>query len=191
MRFIEPQNFELAWDRVRSNNGCEGVDGETIGRFKRDAAKNLEQLRRALIAGSYRPLPLRQLFVPKKATHSATPGKLPQQEWRELGIPAVRDRLVQQALLQVLHPLMEAEFEPCSFAYRPGRSHLMAARQVGRWRDRGYEWVLDADAAGVGQGAEAATDPNTVGANGRLPLQPGCMWRWAIGSGRNGRYRLV
>ena len=60
-------------------------------------------------------------------------------------VPTVRDRIVQQALLQVLHPVMEPQFEECSFAYRPGRSHLAAVRQVGLWRDRGYEWVLDAD----------------------------------------------
>jgi CRISP-associated protein Cas1 len=57
----------------------------------------------------------------------------------------VRDRIVQQALLQVLHPLMEPQFEPSSFAYRPGKSHLMAVRQVAKWRDQGYDWVLDAD----------------------------------------------
>jgi CRISPR-associated protein Cas1 len=56
-----------------------------------------------------------------------------------------RMKIVQQALLQVLHPLLEPKFEVCSFAYRPGRSHLMAVRQVGLWRDRGYDWVLDAD----------------------------------------------
>lgn len=57
----------------------------------------------------------------------------------------MRDRIVQQALLQVLHPVMEPQFDPASFAYRPGRSHLMAVRQVAQWRDRDYDWVLDAD----------------------------------------------
>ncbi|MFE4108589.1 CRISPR-associated endonuclease Cas1 [Almyronema epifaneia] len=133
-RFLEPINFELAWDKVATNQGCAGVDGETIADFGRRKQKALSSLRRAVATGKYRPMPLRQLFVPKK-----TAG------WRELGVPTVRDRIVQQALLQVLYPVMEAEFEPASFAYRPGRSHLMAVEQVAYWGRRGYDWVLDAD----------------------------------------------
>nr|WP_290225453.1 reverse transcriptase domain-containing protein [Trichocoleus desertorum] len=133
-QFLAATNFELAWDQVATNQGCAGVDGETIAQFgvHKDAA--IATLIALLVSGKYRPLPLRQLFIPKA-----------EGEWRELGVPTVRDRLVQQALLQVLHPLMEREFEECSFAYRPGRSHLMAVQQVAQWRDRGYEWVLDAD----------------------------------------------
>ncbi len=133
-RFLAMENFELAWDKVASSAGCAGVDGETVTAFGHRQERALLQLRKAVARGTYRPLPLRQLFVPKK-----------DHQWRELGVPAVRDRVVQQALLQVLHPLMEAEFEPSSFAYRPGRSHLMAVRQVARWRDQGYDWVLEAD----------------------------------------------
>ena len=133
-RFLAMENFELAWDKVASNAGCAGVDGETVTAFGHRKERVLPLLRKAVVRGTYRPLPLRQLFVPKKGN-----------QWRELGVPAVRDRIVQQALLQVLHPLMEKEFEPSSFAYRPGRSHLMAVRQVAKWRDRGYDWVLDAD----------------------------------------------
>lgn len=99
-RFLEPINFELAWDKVATNQGCAGVDGETIAEFGRRKARALPALRRAVAAGTYRPMPLRQLFVPKN-----TGG------WRELGVPTVRDRIVQQALLQVLYPVMEAEFE--------------------------------------------------------------------------------
>jgi CRISPR-associated protein Cas1 len=132
-QFIDPQNFAVAWQKVRANNGCAGVDGETIAQFTHYADEALETLRRSLVAGTYRPLPLRQLFIPKK------------QGWRELAVPTVRDRIVQQALLQILHPLVEPQFEPCSFAYRPGRSHRMAAQEIMRWRDRGYEQVLDAD----------------------------------------------
>ena len=133
-RFLAMQNFELAWDRVATNAGCAGVDGETVAAFGDRQAVALPRLRQAVESGTYRPLPLRQLFIPKKGGR-----------WRELGVPCVRDRLVQQALLQVLQPLMEPQFEPSSFAYRPGRSHLMAVRQVAKWRDRGYDWVLDAD----------------------------------------------
>ncbi|NEQ33275.1 MAG: CRISPR-associated endonuclease Cas1 [Leptolyngbya sp. SIO4C5] len=130
-RFLEPSNFELAWDKVATNQGCAGVDGETIAEFGRHKVRALTTLRRAVAAGTYRPMPLRQLFVPKR-----TGG------WRELGVPTVRDRIVQQALLQVLYPVMEAKFEPASFAYRPGRSHLMAVEQgLTLEQVRGYEGI--------------------------------------------------
>lgn len=133
-RFLNLDNFWQAWEEIEDNDGCSGVDGETILQFSRYEAQALQQLYKAIAKGQYRPLPLRQLFIPK-----AKGG------WRELGVPTIRDRIVQQALLQVLHPLMEQEFAPSSFAYRPGRSHLMAVEAVARWHDRGYEWVLDAD----------------------------------------------
>lgn len=133
-RFLAADNFQLAWNHVAANQGCAGVDGETIAHFAHHADRYLEDLRKAVLRGTYRPLPLRQLFIPKKSG-----------DWRGLRVPTVRDRIVQQALLNRLHPLLEPQFEPCSFAYRPGRSHLMAVQQVAKWRDRGYEWVLDAD----------------------------------------------
>lgn len=131
--FLSQENFALAWDKVRGNHGCAGVDGETIEQFDRHRERNLADICRAVAQGTYRPLPLRQIFIPKLSG------------WRELGVPTVRDRLVQQALLQILHPLLEPQFEPVSFAYRPGRSHLMAVDQVASWQRRGYGWVLDAD----------------------------------------------
>ncbi|PZO42003.1 MAG: CRISPR-associated endonuclease Cas1, partial [Phormidesmis priestleyi] len=133
-RFLAMQNFELAWDKVAANAGCAGVDGETVVAFGYRKGYALPQLQQTVANRTYRPLPLRQLFIPKKNN-----------QWRELGVPCISDRIVQQALLQVLYPLMEKEFEPSSFAYRPGLSHLMAVRQVAHWRDRGYDWVLDAD----------------------------------------------
>jgi CRISPR-associated protein Cas1 len=133
-QFLSAENFQTAWEKVAKNNGCAGVDGETIADFKQRAEQSLTGLRKAVAEETYRPMPLRHLIVPK-----AKGG------WRNLGVPTVRDRIVQQALLQVLHPVMEVQFEGCSFAYRPERSHLMAVRQVAYWRDRGYEWVLDAD----------------------------------------------
>ena len=134
MSFLDATNFRRAWEKVAANQGCAGVDGETIGQFARRAERSLVALRKSVASGRYRPLPLRQIFLPKK-----TGG------WRILGVPTVRDRIVQQALLNVLHPLLEPEFERCSFAYRPGRSHRMAVDQVARWHQQGYHWVLDAD----------------------------------------------
>ncbi len=110
------------------------MDGETIAHFAEQAETYLSQLEKALIIGTYHSMPLRQFSVPKK-----------EGGWRTLGVPTVRDRIVQQALLNALHPILEPQFEDCSFAYRPGRSHKAAVQQVGYWRDRGYEWVLDGD----------------------------------------------
>ncbi|MCU0569493.1 MAG: CRISPR-associated endonuclease Cas1 [Oculatellaceae cyanobacterium Prado106] len=142
--FLSAENFEQAWDKVRRNNGCAGSDGETIAHFARHTDRNLEQLRRSLQRGTYQPLPLRSLSIPKKARPSR-PGEPPKTEWRGLSVPTVRDRIVQQALLNLLHPLLEPQFEDCSFAYRPGRSYQSAVRQVEHWRKQGYDWVFDAD----------------------------------------------
>jgi len=133
-KFLSFTNFQIAWERVAAKNGCAGVDKETIAHFSKNSETYLHQLIRTIASGHYHPLPLRQIFIPKK-----TGG------WRELGVPTVRDRIVQHALLNVLQPLLEPQFEPCSFAYRAGRSHLMAVRQVAQWHIRSYEWVLDAD----------------------------------------------
>lgn len=133
-QFLHSTNFQLAWNKVAANQGCAGVDGETIAHFAQHQDEYLKDLRDAIADGSYRPLPLRQIFILKK-----------NDGWRELGVPTVRDRIAQQALLNVLHPVMERELEPCSFAYRLGRSHLMAVRKVAYWHDRGYDWVLDGD----------------------------------------------
>jgi CRISP-associated protein Cas1 len=132
--FLQPENFEQAWLKVLSNNGCEGVDGETIASFAAHADKNLIKLCGAVAKGLYKPLPLRELSIPKKDGG-----------WRKLAVPTVRDRIVQQALLNILHPVLECQFESSSFAYRPGRSHQMAVQQVDYWHKDGYDWILDAD----------------------------------------------
>ncbi len=124
----------MAWERVLANRGCGGVDGETVAKFAHLSDRYLTTMLHSLVDRSYQPLPLRQIFIPKK-----TGG------WRELQIPTVRDRIVQQAILNVLHPCLEPEFADCSFAYRPGRSHRMAVDRVSSWHHRGYDWVLDAD----------------------------------------------
>lgn len=134
MQFLDPLNFQRAWEKVAANQGCAGVDRETIVGFAAHASDRLAQLRHAIANGTYRPLPLLQFFIPKSNGG-----------WRSLAVPTVRDRIVQQALLQVLHPQMEPQLESCSFAYRPGRGHHQAVRQVAYWRDRDYDWVLDGD----------------------------------------------
>lgn len=134
LHFFSTENFALAWGKVSTNQGCAGVDGETLAQFGQDLERRLALLRRQVAQGTYRPLPLRQLFVPKRGGG-----------WRELQVPTVRDRIVQQALLNVLHPVFEPQFEGCSYAYRPGRSHKMAVERIAAHQRRGYQWVLDAD----------------------------------------------
>jgi len=132
--FLSLSNFERAWIKVAQNQGCAGIDSETILNFAENKTVNISQLRDSVQNGSYQPLPYKQVLIPKKN------GKL-----RELRIPTVRDRIVQQALLNVLYPIMEAKFSDASFAYRPNLSYLDAVRKVAYWRDLGYQWVLDAD----------------------------------------------
>ncbi len=141
--FLTAETFWQAWQKVRSRQGCAGVDGETIATFERHADRHLATLRRQLHQGTYQPLPLRTFKLPKPP--KLKPGEPPQLEWRQLAVPTVRDRIVQQALLNLLYPILEPHFEASSFAYRPGRSHHSAVRQVDQWRKRGYDWVLDAD----------------------------------------------
>jgi CRISP-associated protein Cas1 len=133
-QFLALDNFQRAWERVAANQGCAGVDQQTIPQFAQQSNLYVANLIQDLESGVYRPLPLRQLWIPKKSGG-----------WRSLAVPTVRDRIVQQALLQILHPELEPQFESCSFAYRPGRSHKLAVQQVDFWHRRGYDWLLDAD----------------------------------------------
>ncbi|MDY6786438.1 MAG: CRISPR-associated endonuclease Cas1 [Cyanobacteriota bacterium] len=133
-QFLSLENFQRAWNKVAEKKGCEGIDGETIAKFSRRWKKNLAQLRDSVANSTYQPLPCKQVLIPKKKG-----------DWRELRIPTVRDRIVQQALLNVLYPIAEPTFSSASFAYRPNLSYLNAVEEVARWRDLGYSWVLDAD----------------------------------------------
>ncbi len=132
--FLTPANFEQAWYKVRDNKGCAGIDEETIEEFALNLKANLAGLRNAVTQNTYQVKPLKQALIPKGG------GKL-----RELRIPSIRDRIVQQALLNVLVPIIEPTFSDSSFAYRPNRSIIKAVERVAEWRDRRYVWILDAD----------------------------------------------
>ena len=132
--FLSSYNFQQAWLKVKENKGCAGVDQETIDDFARNQQFNLAQLREAVANSTYRPYPYKQVLIPKNKG-----------QWRELRIPTVRDRIVQQALLNVLAPIAEATFSPCSFAYRSNISYIHAVEKIAYWRERGYPWILDAD----------------------------------------------
>ena len=133
-QFLSLSNFQQAWYKVAEKQGCAGVDGETIEDFARQEEINLSQLRDAVANSTYQPQPCQQILIPKKKG-----------DWRELRVPTVRDRIVQQALLNIFYPITETKFSPASFAYRPNKSYLDAVEKVAAWRDSGYGWVLDAD----------------------------------------------
>lgn len=127
-------NLTAAWQRVRRNRGGPGVDGETILQFGQYAAKRLAQLQETVLAADYRPLPLRRVRIKPG-------GKKP----RTLAIPAVSDRVLQTAVAQFLTPKFEAEFNDCSYAYRPARSVAQAVARVVSYREQGLRWVVKAD----------------------------------------------
>lgn len=132
--FLDFSNFDRAWQKVAENKGCAGVDGETIELFGARATQNTIVLRDKVADGTYQPRPYLQVAIPKKSDG-----------YRFLSIPCVRDRIVQQALLNVLHPSIDSQLSPTSFAYRPQVSYLQAVEAVAQCREQGYEWVLDAD----------------------------------------------
>lgn len=133
-QFLSSENFGFAWEKVGKNKGCAGVDGETIADFANNLEANLLSLNQAVTNSSYLPQPYKKVLIPK--------GK---GNYRELKIPTVRDRVVQQALLNILSPLAEKKFSAASFAYRRNLSYINAVEQVAYWRDLGYCWVLNAD----------------------------------------------
>jgi len=130
-----PANLAAAWKRVRSNRGAAGVDGQSVARFERDAQKYLEELHRELRDGTYRPSAVRRHYIPKPGTAKKRP----------LGIPTIRDRIVQTALRHVLEPIWEVKFADQSYGFRPGRGCKDALRRVQTLLRQGYKWIVDAD----------------------------------------------
>jgi RNA-directed DNA polymerase len=133
-RMLERPNMLRALRRVESNRGAAGVDGMGVGELRAHLRLHWEAIREQLRAGSYRPQPVRRVGIPK-----------PDGGVRELGIPTVVDRLIQQALLQVLTPLFEPHFSEVSYGFRPGRSAHQAVKRAEAYVAEGYEWVVDLD----------------------------------------------
>jgi RNA-directed DNA polymerase len=127
--------LHAAWTRVQANAGAAGIDAQSVQMFAQRADWHLEQLQKQLRQGSYVPLPVRRVWIDK-------PGST---EKRPLGIPAVRDRVVQTALRLVLEPIWEARFAEQSYGFRPQRGCKDALRRVEQLLQAGFTWVVDAD----------------------------------------------
>lgn len=122
---LEPENLAQAWKRVKANRGAPGIDGMTVEDFPAFAREHWPRIASAIREGNYRPAPVRRVWIPK-----------PDGTERPLGIPTVLDRVIQQAVAQVLGPLFEAGFSEHSHGYRPGRSaHKAVAMMEESWKE--------------------------------------------------------
>jgi RNA-directed DNA polymerase len=130
-----PANLASAFAKVWRNGGSAGADAQTVAHFARHAEAELARLHEQLRDGTYRPQPVRRAWIPKPGSN----------EKRPLGIPAVRDRIVQAALRHVLEPIFETEFAEQSYGFRPGRGAKDALRRVNALLKAGHHWVVDAD----------------------------------------------
>jgi len=130
------ENLQRAWRRVKANKGAAGVDGLGIEQTAELLRTRWSQIRQTLLAGQYRPQPVRRVMIPK-----------PDGSQRELGIPTVLDRLIQQALLQVLQPLIDPSFSDHSHGFRPGRRAHDAVKAARAYVQSGKRVVVDVDLA--------------------------------------------
>ena len=130
----QPETLHAAWRKVRSNKGGPGSDGVTIQQFETHLTKHLRQLSRELTEERYYPLPV-QKFTMKKPNGSV----------RELSVLALKDRIVQRAVCDLIAPIYEAKFLDCSFGYRPNRGVPHAIAQAAALRSEGYAWIVHAD----------------------------------------------
>lgn len=132
-----PATLAAAWAKVRANGGAAGVDGQSIERFAARADEYLAELAADLRAGDYRPQAVRRVDIPKGDGRT-----------RPLGIPTVKDRVVQAAVKLVVEPIFEAMFLPSSYGFRPRRGCKDALREVDRLLGEGHAFVVDADLCG-------------------------------------------
>jgi len=133
-KVYRPQTLKAAWHKVKGNAGAAGVDGQSVKQFGWRAESYLAELEQTLKAEEYQPEPIKRVEIPKAG------GKK-----RPLGIPAVKDRIVQTALKLVIEPIFEREFEESSYGFRPQRSAKDALREVDELIRQGYTHVVDAD----------------------------------------------
>jgi RNA-directed DNA polymerase len=126
--------MKMAWKQVKRNGGAAGVDGRSIEETAEFLRQNWPNLRQRLLDGTYQPRSVLRVEIPKSG------GGV-----RKLGIPTVEDRLVQQAVSQVLTPLFDPEFSESSYSFRPGRSAHSAIQKARDYQQSGKRWVVDMD----------------------------------------------
>ena len=131
---VERANLWRAYERVLQNKGAAGVDGLTVFEFKAWLQQHWPSVKAALLAGDYVPAAIRKVDVPK-----------PNGGVRTLGVATVLDRLIQQALLQVLQPEFDPEFSEHSYGFRPGRNAWQAVQRAQGYIREGHRWVVDLD----------------------------------------------
>ena len=133
-QMLEGRNLRDAYKRVVQNAGAPGVDGVTVAELQAYLKTYWETVKTELLAGTYRPAPVRRVEIPK-----------PGGSVRLLGIPTVMDRFLQQALLQVMNPIFDAEFSPHSHGFRPGKRAHDAVKEAQRYIQSGLRWTVDMD----------------------------------------------
>jgi len=127
-------NLYIAFEKVKASKGAGGIDGISLEQFEHDLERNLEEVHRLLYEDKYQPQPVKRVFIPK-----------PNKEKRPLGLPTIRDKVVQQALLNRLGKIFEAKFKDSSYGFRPGKSPLQAIKKVEEYLKAGYQWVVEVD----------------------------------------------
>ena len=133
-KIYDRDNLEISWKKVKSNKGCAGIDEQSIYDFWLHKDMYFGEIERGLRNGSYKPSPVLRRYIPKDN------GKQ-----RPLGIPTVKDRVVQQAAKNVLETIFELKFKDCSFGFRPERNAHQAIFQIIEYLEQGYTWIIDAD----------------------------------------------
>lgn len=133
-RGLSRENMQRAWKRVKANKGAPGIDGMSIEEFPEFARLNWDTIRESLLAGTYQPSPVRRVEIPKDTGGT-----------RPLGIPTVLDRVIQQAIAQVLVPIFDPGFSESSYGFRPGKSALDAVRKVREHIREGFRTAVDLD----------------------------------------------
>lgn len=128
-------NLDRAWLQVKRNGGGPGIDGVTLAQFERERQPQLDLLRREILTQTYRPIEVKNVWVPKRSGEGQRP----------LALWAIRDRVAQRAVVDYLEPHFEQRFLDCSFGFRPGRGVQDAIARIVALRDQGLRWVVDAD----------------------------------------------
>jgi len=135
-RILDNDNLNKAYKRVKVNGGAAGVDGMTVTELFPHLKEHGWELVQSIKEGKYKPQPVRRVEIPK-----------PDGGVRLLGVPAVIDRMIQQAIVQILQPIFEPTFSDSSYGFRPGRSAHQAIEQAKKYYEEGYRYVVDIDLA--------------------------------------------